>query len=120
MFSCYLGPYLAASLTILGLLITFLVIRGIWIFASIRGTLAGRGLLVTGILLLCAGLWLATSTLGYPRCQSSPLGTDCPPHIGGVGRVCTNEYVQCAWTRNCLTVKSGLIQPGDCVCACSW
>lgn len=68
-------------------------------------------------LMLNAGVVLAFgSAVAFPACTRA-VGA-CPPSITGNGYTCSNEYAQCASTKNCLTVKGFWFWESDCECKC--
>ena len=73
-----------------------------------------------GILFFILGVGLyATAVAAYPACTSSPGA--CPAGFppGSTGYFCTNEYTQCSWTGNCLTVAGSLPWDSACECKCT-
>jgi len=117
MFECGLGFYVGVSLAVLGVVITLIATLGIGRLRLKSGSVGARALLAGGIILIIFSIILI---FWQPRYCESKLA-DCPPDIGGAGRVCLNEGKSCGFLgTHCFTVKSGWLESGDCVCSCVW
>lgn len=117
MFECGLPLYLGLSLAVVGVMMTLIATRGIGRLRLVRDSASARALLIGGIIMMIFSIIII---IWQPRYCESKLA-DCPPDIGGAGRVCLNEGQSCGFLgTHCFTVKSGWLESGDCVCSCVW
>lgn len=72
------------------------------------------------ILFIIGGASFAVvNQVAYASCAAR--SGSCPASFpaGSTGYTCTNEYAQCSWTGNCLTVKGTMPWDSDCECKCT-
>ena len=75
---------------------------------------------IFSLIVLLSGIYLTVNNFaGYVSCGAGRVGP-CPSIFpaGSTGYSCTNEYAQCAWTKNCITTKGFWPWESACECKC--
>ena len=112
------NPYFWVSLglVLVGVLTTFVARRRP---GENRKAAPSKQLWVGLFLIAAGGVLYATGVAKYPDCTR--INGACPAGFppGSKGWTCTNEYTQCAWRGNCLTVKGTMPWDSTCECKCT-
>ncbi len=118
MSACHLNFFISLGILLLGVFFLFCCSRQQDSFFSFNIKKMTLGHYLSIVILICGAYLTVNNLAAYVSC--SAVAGPCPSGFpaGSTGYRCSNEYAQCAWTKNCITTKRFWPWESDCECKC--
>lgn len=118
MSACKLNFFIGIGVLLLGVFFLLCSCRQREPFFSIDFKKLTLGHYLSILILICGSYLTVNNFSAYVSC-AAVAGT-CPSSFpaGSSGYTCSNEYTQCAWTKNCITTPGFFPWESACECKC--